>query len=75
VDTVVNQERGKNKQTEQIRYDANGKAEVVGRKTEPDAPLKHESYLINEEIFAIDIFLAIFLALSSVWQRMYRNQT
>lgn len=74
VETVINQERGKNKQTEQIRYDADGKAEVVVRKTEPDASLKHESYLINEETFAIDIFSAIFLARSFDWQKNESQQ-
>jgi len=74
VETVINQERGKNKQTEQIRYDANGKAEVVISKAGPDAPLKHESYLINEETFAIDIFSAIFLARSFDWKENESQQ-
>ena len=74
VETVINQERGKNKQTEQIRYDADGKAEVVVSKKEPDASVTQEAYLISEETFAIDMFSAIFLARSFEWKENESQQ-
>jgi len=74
VETIINQELGGKKQNEQIRYDVDGKAEVVVSKAESDAPLKHESYLINEETFAIDLFSAIFLARSFDWKKNESQQ-
>jgi len=74
VETVIDEERGKKKTTEQIRYDGDGKAEVVVSKKEPDAPVQQEAYLINEETFAIDMFSAIFLARSFDWQENESQQ-
>ena len=74
VEAVIKEERGKKKTTEQIRYDAQGKAEVVVSEKEPDAPIKQEAYLINEETFAIDMFSAIFLARSFDWQENESQQ-
>ncbi len=74
VEAVINEEHGKKKTTEQIRYDAEGKAEVVVSKKEPDSPVKQEAYLINEDTFAIDMFSAIFLARSFDWQENESQQ-
>lgn len=74
VETVIKEEVGKKKTTEQIRYDAEGKAEVVVRKKEPDAPVRQEAYLINEETFAIDMFSAIFLTRSFHWRENESQQ-
>ncbi len=74
VETVIKEERGRKKTTEQITYDAEGKAEVVVSEKEPDAPIKQEAYLINEETFAIDMFSAIFLARSFDWQENESQQ-
>lgn len=74
VETVINQELGRKQTTEQIRYDAEGKAEVVVTKKEPDAPFQQEAYHINEETFAIDMFSAIFLTRSFDWQENESQQ-
>jgi hypothetical protein len=74
VETVINQELGRKQTTEQIRYDAEGKADVVVTKKEPDAPVQQEAYHISEETFAIDMFSAIFLTRSFDWQENESQQ-